>query len=68
MPTETETTIQAGTIGFDIASKRRINPKYRFNTTVTVPVVGEDVCGCGVYARRRLIVLVEGKRLAVPVC
>lgn len=60
------TTVIAGTIGFDIGTKKRSAPKYRFNTTVEVPVVGTETIGCDEFARPRLIVLVEGKRISVP--
>lgn len=58
-------TVPAGTIGFDIDSKRREAPKYRFKSNTIVRIVGEETRGCDEYAHRRLIVLVEGKRLSI---
>lgn len=54
--------VKVGTIGFDVDSKKKISPKYQFNTAVTVPVVGTEVIG----GKERVIVLVEGKRISVP--
>lgn len=59
-------TIQTGTTGFDVDSKKRISPKYVFRTTIETDVIGEETIGCGEYARKRLIILVEGKRISVP--
>lgn len=53
--------IKVGTIGYDLDSRKRVSPKYRFNTTVTLPLLGTAENGPAI----RPVVLVEGKRIMV---
>ena len=65
MTTNKTVKVKLGAIGFEIDSKKKRTPQYRFNTSVVVAVVGEETKGCDEFAHIRLILLVEGKRLSV---
>lgn len=59
-------TIPAGTIGFLVSSKKKISPKVRVNTPVTVEVIRTEKRGTGEFEKTDYIVMLDGKQVAIP--
>ncbi len=57
--------IKKGTTGFDISSKKKRTPEYRFNCDCHVRVVGSETKGCGEFEHLRYLVEVDEKTLSI---
>ena len=58
-------TVNVGAIAFQVGTKKKISPKYRFNKTGTFEIRRTEQRGCGEFAKTDYLITVEGLLLAV---